>query len=293
MLLHLSAAVSVPVRPGSSATQFRARVGMVFARPLAKAPAQPIDVDGAVEISVSASCGQAASVVPSASRRKRPRRNARARQTLCAGLPGLPCRYAADGSGAPALGEHAGRCIFCSSAAMARVIDTPQGRGSVVRLLKRWRLTAPNIFEAALSGSTLASAPEAVRLQLRSSAERPVRGGVRGARISQDEALRWRQSVAAAPDAAQLQEYRAQVADDRAYVQRKFFPYRDRLVRHADFRWRNRCLQSCKHESRTLPSTTPAYPPPPSPRRPHVWKLGASNIPGRCARSAGWCSHST
>ena len=116
---------------GSSATQFRARVRMVFARPLAKAPAQPIDVDGAVEVSVSASSGQAASVVPSASRRKRPRRNARARQTLCAGLPELPCRYAADGSGAPAQGKHAGRCIFCSSAAMARVIDTPQGRGNV------------------------------------------------------------------------------------------------------------------------------------------------------------------
>ena len=239
MLLPLSAAVSVPVRPGSSAAQFRARVRMVFARPLAKAPAQPIDVDGAVEVSVSASSGQAASVVPSASRRKRPRRNARAQQTLCAGLPELPCRYAADGSGAPAQGKHAGRCIFCSSAAMARVIDTPQGRGNVVRLLKRWRLTAPDIFEAALSGSTLASAPEAVRLQVRFSAERPVRGGPRGAPISQDQALRWRQSVAAAPDAAQLQEYRAQVADDRAYVQRKFFPQRDRLVRHADFRWRN------------------------------------------------------
>ena len=95
----------------------------------------------------------------------------------------------------------------------AMAIDTPQGWGSVVRLLKRWRLTAPNIFEAALSG--------------------------RSAPISQDQALRWRQSVAAAPDAAHLQEYRAQVAVDRAYVQRKFFPHRDRLVRHADFRWRN------------------------------------------------------
>ncbi|CAE7258069.1 PIF1 [Symbiodinium sp. CCMP2592] len=213
---------------------------MVFARPLAKA--RPLSTNGDGTISLSSDSGQAACQSPRGSKRKRPRTSRRDQQTLCRGLPGQACRYAADGSGSPARGMHAHLCIFCSPVAMAKTLETPTGRGSIVRLLKQWRIKAPAIFEEAFANSALTSAPDAVRQQLRASAERPVRTGARAtaaSRMSQDAALSWRQSVVAAPTTAQLQEYREGVADDRAYARRKFFPQRDRLVRHANFRWRN------------------------------------------------------
>ena len=195
-----------------------------------------MDVDAAFDMSVSATSDPAPA---RGSQRKRARKSGRDQQTLCRGAPGLPCCYAADGSAEPGQGKHDGRCIFCNPTAMAQTLETERGRGSVVRLLKRWRLGTPAVFEAAFSSSTLTSASEEMRLQLRSSAERPVRGPGRAFLASQEEALSWRQSVAAELDAAQSQQYRAKVEEDRAYVQRKFFPQRDRLIRHANYRWRN------------------------------------------------------
>ncbi|CAE7260998.1 unnamed protein product [Symbiodinium microadriaticum] len=166
---------------------------MVFARPLAKAPEQPVDVDAALDMSVSATSDPAPAC---GSQRKGARKSGRDRQTLCRGAPDLPCCYAADGSAEPGRGKHDGRCIFCNPTAMVQTLETEWGRGNVVRLLKRWRKCV------------CSSAP------------------LQNVLASQEEALSWRQSVAAELDAAQSQQYRVKVEEDRAYVQRKFFAKR-------------------------------------------------------------------
>ena len=51
--------------------------------------------------------------------------------------------------------------------------------------------------------------------------------------------LSWRLSIAAPPSASELQDYQARVEDDRSYVRRKFFPERQRRVKHAGWPWRN------------------------------------------------------
>ncbi|CAE7038715.1 unnamed protein product [Symbiodinium natans] len=217
----------------------------VFARPLPEAPARAVDLDDVAVASLPASSERTstASAAAAGPGHKRPRRqrrgDARDRQVLCHGLPGQTCRFAADGSGARAQGKHGGRCVFCDESAMAQALGTPAGRGNIVRFLKQWRQAGSDTFDVALSRSTLASLPDEDRQGLRLSAELPVRRPVAQPAGRAAEALGRRRAVTAAPSAQQLQAYRAGVAEDRAYVRRKFFPQRDRRVRHADFRWKN------------------------------------------------------
>lgn len=143
--------------------------------------------------------------------------------------PGQPCVFAADGSGRPAYGRHNGRCALCGQAALENALRTPTGRSNLLRSLKHWRRAAPDLFAAAFAQSALTELDAAAREKLRTDASVP----------SYAEALEWRMSVAASPSAQELLEYRTGVEQDKAYVQRKFFPKKVRIVRHAGFRWQN------------------------------------------------------
>ena len=142
---------------------------------------------------------------------------------------GRHCKFAADGSGTPARGKHDGRCIFCNVGAMTKAMGTAKGRENLLRSLKSWRQQAAPIFEEAFTESTLASlAPEALQ-RLRREAEEP----------SYAEALARRTSIMAGPTAEEEQGHKEAVQQDRAYVQKKFFPQRKRAVRHAGYQWSN------------------------------------------------------
>ena len=132
--------------PNSSPAHASSR--MVFRRPLAKAPAQPVDVDDIAEVSLSVSVAPTDPMATS-----KPKRACRApgdQQFICRTV-GPDCRYAADGSGARARGKRSGRCIFCCSAKMAAALDTQGGRGNVVRMLKQWKRSSSEVFDAAFS----------------------------------------------------------------------------------------------------------------------------------------------
>lgn len=138
-----------------------------------------------------------------------------------------PCIFAADGSGNPAYGKNDRRCAFCSRDAMEQGLSTAKGRNNLLRSLQHWRRAAPAVFEAAFSKSVLTEIDAARRHKLRADASVP----------TCEEVLQWRKSVAAGPSATEQQDYQDGVDQDRAYVQRKFFPNRARVVRHAGFRW--------------------------------------------------------
>ena len=94
----------------------------------------------------------------------------RRRQVFCPGRgPERPCCFAADGSGraATAKGTRDGRCSFCHRDNMDTALGTARGRKIVARLLRQWRLMAPNIFEAAFNQSVLAEIDGATRESLR------------------------------------------------------------------------------------------------------------------------------
>ena len=142
---------------------------------------------------------------------------------------GKPCQYAADGSGGPAYGSHGGYCCFCSPAAMEKAVATPRGRKILVRSLQMWRRNAPAMFEAAWSESTLAGIGAEAQTQLRAAAEEP----------GYEETLACRASILAERTPQEEQGYKEALAQDRAYVQKKFFPNRKRTVRHAGYEWTN------------------------------------------------------
>ena len=157
------------------------------------------------------------------------RRPARAYTDVCCGREGVPCRFAARGTGQPAAGNREGRCSFCSLANLRRALETAAGRRNVVRLLRAWARHAPVILEAAFAESSIVDLPEADREQLRKDSTE---------RTAQD-LLAKRASVAAPPSPEELQGYQEKVRQDRALVLKKFFPERQRTVRHAGHQWKH------------------------------------------------------
>ena len=108
-------------------------------------------------------------------------------------------------------------------------MSTARGRKIVLRSLQAWRQRAPRIFEAAFAESTLAGLAPEVLQRLRAEAAEP----------SYAETLSRRAAVLAGPTPQEEQSYKEAVAQDRAYVQKKFFPSRKRAVRHAGYEWTN------------------------------------------------------
>ena len=155
---------------------------------------------------------------------------------------GRPCVFASDGSGEAARGKHAGRCSFCDPRAMAKAVSTAQGRNILVRSLKAWHQNAPRIFEAAFRESTLAGIHPDVQATLRAQAEEP----------SYTETLARRAAVLAGPTPGEQRSYKEAVAQDRAYVQKKFFPRRKRAVRHAGHEWTNPMSEELQEKVRDL-----------------------------------------
>lgn len=143
--------------------------------------------------------------------------------------PGQPCVFAADGSGGAAYGRRNGRCALCGQEALENALRTATGRSKLLRSLTHWRRAAPDLSAAAFAESALTELDAAAREKLRADASVP----------TYQEVLEWRVSAAASPTAQELQEYHAGVEQDQAYVQRKFFPNKARVVRHAGFRWQN------------------------------------------------------
>ena len=155
---------------------------------------------------------------------------------------GRPCKYALDGSGAPARGNHSGRCSFCDPTAMAKAMGTARGRKIVLRSLKAWRLQAPGIYDAAFCVSTLAGMDPDVLERLRAEAEEP----------SYEDSLARRASVMARPTPQEKRSYAEAVAQDRAYVQKKFFPNRKRAVRHVGYEWANPMSEELREKVQDL-----------------------------------------
>ena len=143
--------------------------------------------------------------------------------------PEQSCCFASNGEGGPAQGNNNGRCSFCSAANMKQAMETAKGREIILRLLKKWCTTAPDIFRRAFAASAMTELPLAQQERLRKQAT---------VRTAQD-LLAKRQSIAAGPGPEELREYQEKVQQDRALVQKKFFPVRQRTVRHAAFQWTN------------------------------------------------------
>ena len=86
-----------------------------------------------------------------------------------------PCRFALDGRGHSAQARPCGKCIFCNDESMRAAVATPQGFGSVVRALKKWRVMSSPIYDLAFECSSLTSLPAAQLEALRGSAQDLVR----------------------------------------------------------------------------------------------------------------------
>ena len=65
-------------------------------------------------------------------------------------------------------------------------------------------------------------------------------------------ALTWRASISKPPTQAEQREYQNGVEEDRAYVQKKFFPTRTRQVKHAGWRWQNPMSAELRTEVKDL-----------------------------------------
>ena len=157
------------------------------------------------------------------------RRPAGTQAEVCCGRGGAPCQFAARGTGQPARGNQDGRCSLCSTANLRRALETPGGRRNVVRPLRAWGRDSPAVFEAAFAESSIVDLPEAEQEQLRKDTTE---------HTAQD-LLAKRASVAAPPSAEELQGYQERVQQDRALVLKKFFPERQRTVRHAGHQWKH------------------------------------------------------
>ncbi|CAE7572809.1 unnamed protein product [Symbiodinium natans] len=126
----------------------------------------------------------------------------RGTQTWCRGQADHPCCFAADGQGGRAQGKRSFRCVFCDAGSMEQTIRTPQGRGNVVRLLKKWRATAPAVYEAALRRSVLAFLPPETRTALIEPSRQP-------SKPDKDTVLSWRTSVLAPPTPTEVEDFKA------------------------------------------------------------------------------------
>ena len=192
----------------------------------------------------------------------------RRRPQICPGRgPDRPCCFAADGSGraANAKGTREGHCSFCHQGNMEASLGRAHGRKIVTRLLKQWRLVAPNIFEAAFNQSVLAEIDGATRESLRAQVSEP----------TWEELLAKRCSIVAGPSAQELREYQDGVEQDRAYAQKKFFPNRTRTVRHANHQWRAPMSEELRGQVRDLAHNDAGLP--------------AANVSSAAAALETWC----
>ena len=142
---------------------------------------------------------------------------------------GQSCRFGSNGEGGPAEGHNSGQCSLCSLAGLRKAMETAKGRAIIVRLLKKWCTAAPDIFRQAFAASAIVDLPPDEQDRLRKDAT---------VGATQD-LLAKRQSIAAGPTAEEMRAYEEKVQQDRALVQKKFFPARQRTVRHAAFQWTN------------------------------------------------------
>ena len=148
---------------------------------------------------------------------------------------------------------------------MEAALQTGQGRKNVARLLKQWRLIAPNIFEAAFDQSVLEEIGGATRESLRAQVSEP----------TWEELLAKRCSIVAGPSPQELREYQDGVEQDRTYVQKKFFPNRTRTVRHANHQWRAPMGEELRGQVRDLAHNDAGLP--------------AANVSSAAAALETWC----
>ena len=128
---------------------------------------------------------------------------------------------------------------FHSAAALETALGTAQGRGRLLGMLRKKRTDDGALVDEALKAIPEEHA-EWFRAQL---AAEPRRARAQAARARQqdqwEQALHARKSIRATPAEDRQEEYAGRVAEDRARVQRKFFPQRPREVRHTGQRWSN------------------------------------------------------
>ncbi|CAE7254024.1 unnamed protein product [Symbiodinium natans] len=76
------------------------------------------------------------------------------------GSDARPCMFALDGLGQTAqIKSTSDKCIFCSPEGMRKAVATPQGFGSVVRALKKWRGMSSPVYDLAFEHSSLTTLP--------------------------------------------------------------------------------------------------------------------------------------
>ncbi|CAJ1458291.1 unnamed protein product, partial [Effrenium voratum] len=181
--------------------------------------------------------------------RKKPaaRKRPAAKSLFCKGLDGTPCCFNTKEAARPSRGTREMRsCLLCSKALLKQSQASPQGRGSLARVLKALRARASHlhIFEAALDRVALwlgqeaadtlrarAAAPKRIKAKQSRAAARKER--LSAARASFACATAKRQTAGPAPPHAAWRAYRAAAVAEQRLGKKKFYPEAPRRCRAA------------------------------------------------------------
>ena len=165
----------------------------------------------------------------------------------------LPCRFAVDGSGAPAQTSRGRvRCVFCDPGFLADVMTSAlKIRVTLTNTLRQWERSAPNICQLAFRESTLLMLSDDDLASLRRALV------PRGTRSWMD-ALHQRSAVARAGKTEP--EFAAVVGGDKDYVRKKMFPARQRRVRHSNTPWRHPMTEAMRATVRDVANNDTGLP---------------------------------
>ena len=211
---------------------------------------------------------------------------------FCWGRPGEPCRFSMAESGARARYQAGSwqQCAWCSESWLAQAMAAPNGRRTLTRgLTFFWRnntgvfwaarsrlpesvrtwfplraLGLPPAFHTAEAAAAATSTPQGrgrcvAEMEAKMIAE-PRRARQARARTDAAAAKKsaWdlRRRLRAPPAVEEAEVYQARVAEDRARVQRKFFPTRKKLVKHSGWRWEHSLAEEIRAAADVAPNDT-------------------------------------
>ena len=129
---------------------------------------------------------------------------------------------------------------FHSAEALRQALASASGRGRVLAALRKKQTTEPKVVEMAIQ-----ALPMEMQQEMRDKAvEEPRRAKAARHKAEEDDTMdQWeaamaaRRSIRAEASAEAQTLYEERVAEDRARVRRKFFPQKDRQVKHSGHRW--------------------------------------------------------
>ena len=138
---------------------------------------------------------------------------------------------------------------FHSTEAMQKAMAAPAGRGRVLTSLRKKHASDPQLAHEALKAipeEHQAGMREKMGAESRRAQQAKAKQNKKTAQEEWEEAVAHRQSVRANPKEAMVELYESRVAEDRARLQRKFFPRIDKSVRHTGHSWCNPLSEALK-----------------------------------------------